>query len=88
MMNKEVVSMASDKVEALTKADILRTEKTFRWNRDLPKWTFLVNERELPARPFVLEAAGVPPNDPTNSHQAIKKLKSLGFPVRYEGKAV
>jgi hypothetical protein len=42
---------------------LVRTEKTFRWNRTLPRWTFVVNERE-------------------------KKLKSLGFPVRYEGKAV
>ncbi len=48
----------------------------------------MVNNRELPARLFVLQAADVPPNDPTNSHQAIAKLKSLGFEVRYEGKVV
>lgn len=80
--------MASDAVERLTRADILRTEKTFRWNRALPKWTVIVDQRELPARPLILDAAGVPPNDPTNSHQAVKKLKSLGFEVRYEGKTV
>jgi hypothetical protein len=80
--------VASEKVEALTKADILRTEKTFRWNRALPKWTFIINQRELPVRPFVLEAAGVPPNDSTNSHQAVAKLKSLGLEVRYQGKVV
>jgi hypothetical protein len=80
--------MASQKVEALTKADILRTEKGFKWTRQLPKWTTVVNDRELPARPFVLQAADVPPNDPTNSHQAIAKLKSLGFEVRYEGRVV
>ena len=80
--------MASEKVEALTKADILRREKSFRWNRALPKWTFVINGRELPVRPFVLEAAGVPPNDPTNSHQAVAKLKSFGLEVCYQGKPV
>ena len=80
--------MASEKVNALTKADILRTEKTFRWNRAMPKWTVIVNQRELPARPLVLQSANVPPNDPTNSHQAVAKLKSLGFEVRYEGMTV
>jgi hypothetical protein len=43
----------------------------------------IVGERELPARPLVLEAAGVPPNDPTNSHQAIEILRGLGFETRY-----
>lgn len=80
--------MASEKVEALTKSNILSAEKSFKWNRALPKWTTIANGRELPARPLVLNAAGVPPNDPTNSHQAVAKLKSLGFEVRYEGKVV
>ena len=47
----------------------------------------MVEGRELPARPLILEAAGVPPNDPTNSHQAVKILEERGFDVRYEGKA-
>jgi hypothetical protein len=47
----------------------------------------IVEGRELPARPLILEAAGVPPNDPTNSHQAVKILEDWGFEVRYEGKA-
>ncbi len=47
------------------------------------KWTVIVGERELPARPLVLEAAGVPPNDPTNSHQAVEILRRLGFETRY-----
>jgi hypothetical protein len=80
--------MPSQKVDALTKDDILRTEKNFRWTRRLPKWTTVVNNRELPVRPLVLQAADVPPNDPTNSHQAVAKLKGFGFEVRYEGKAV
>jgi hypothetical protein len=80
--------MPSEKVEALTKSDILRTERAFRWSRALPKWTVIVNGRELPVRPLVLEAAGVPPNDMTNSHRAVAILKRLGFEVRYEGKVV
>jgi hypothetical protein len=37
--------------------------------------------------PLVLDAAGVPPNDPTNSHQAIAILENLGFETRYAGKS-
>ncbi len=54
----------------------------------MPKWSVMVEGRELPARPLVLDAAGVPPNDPTNSHQAVAILKGQGFVVRYEGKTI
>ena len=80
--------MASEKVSVLTQADIMRTASGFTWSRQMPKWTVIVNRREFPARPLVLDAAGVPPNDSTNSHQAVKKLKDLGFDTRYEGKSV
>ena len=80
--------MASAKVSALTKQDIAAAAKSFQWNRQLPKWTVIVDGRELPARPLVLEAAAVPPNDPTNSHQAVAILQDRGFEVRYEGKAI
>jgi len=49
----------------------------------MPKWRVVVNGRELPARPLVLEAAGVAPNDTTNSHQAVAILENLGFEIRY-----
>jgi hypothetical protein len=67
----------------LTRAEVLRAASTLRWRRKLPKWTVVIDGRELPARPVVLTAAGVPPNDPTNSHQAVAILKSLGFETRY-----
>jgi hypothetical protein len=67
----------------LTRADILATANRFRWLRKMPKWTVIIDNRELPARPLVLEAAGVPPNDPTNSHQANAKLENHGFETRY-----
>ena len=69
----------------LTRADILRAASGFSWLRKMPKWTVVVEGRELPARPLVLEAAGVPPNDPTNSHQAVAILEGLGFETRYAG---
>jgi hypothetical protein len=72
----------------VTKQDILTAARGFQWNRQMPKWTVIVDGRELPARPLVLEAAGVPPNDPTNSHQAVAILKDRGFDVRYEGKTI
>lgn len=70
----------------LTRAEIIRTAQAFRSPRKIGKWTVVVEARELPARPLVLEAAGVPPNDPTNSHQAVAILEQLGFETRYQGK--
>ena len=67
----------------LTRAEIVHAAKNFRWTRKGAKWTVIVGDRELPARPLVLEAAGVPPNDPTNSHQAVEILRRLGFETRY-----
>ena len=80
--------MPSMPVHELTKNDIIRAASSFQWRRKMPKWTVVVERRELPARPLVLSAAGVPPNDPTNSHQAVSKLKALGFDTRYKGKSV
>jgi hypothetical protein len=67
----------------LTRADIIQAARRFRWTRKMTRWTVLVEERELPARPLVLDAAGVPPNDSTNSHQAVAILEELGFQTRY-----
>ncbi|MGB2621780.1 MAG: hypothetical protein WA857_17625 [Candidatus Acidiferrum sp.] len=69
----------------LTRSEILRAARDFEWTRKMPKWRVVVEDRELPARPLVLEAAGVPPNDPTNSHQAVAILEGLGFETRYAG---
>ena len=77
--------MPSSKVAILKREDITAAAKTFRSSRQLPKWTVIVDGQELPARPLVLRAAGVFPNDPTNSHQAIAILKDHGFEVRYQG---
>jgi hypothetical protein len=88
MNNNKEFHMANAKVSVLTKEHIASVARGFRWNRQMPKWTVIVEGRELPARPLVLEAAGVPPNDPTNSHQAVAILQDRGFVVRYQGKVV
>jgi hypothetical protein len=80
--------MPSLRVFSLTKRDITIAAKSFRWGRQLPKWSVVVEGRELPARPLVLDAAGVPPNDPTNSHQAVAILQERGFEIRYNGKTI
>lgn len=80
--------MPSPSVSVLSKEDIVLAAKRLRWTRALPKWTVLVDGREFPARPLILEAAGVPPNDPTNSHQAVAILQEKGFEVRYGGKII
>jgi hypothetical protein len=80
--------MPSARVADLTREDITAAAKTFRFDRQLPKWTVIVEGQELPARPLVLRAAGVFPNDPTNSHQAIAILKGHGFEVRYQGNPI
>jgi hypothetical protein len=80
--------MPSPRVAALRREDIAAAAKTFRSTRQMTKWSVIVEGRELPARPLVLDAAGVPPNDPTNSHQAVALLKERGFEVRYEGKTI
>jgi hypothetical protein len=67
----------------LTREEVIHAASRFRWTRKMPKWRVLVQSRELPARPLVLEAAGVAPNDPTNSHQAVAILERLGFETRY-----
>jgi len=79
--------MQSARVSALTREDITAAAGRLRSTRSA-KWTVIVEGRELPVRPLILEAAGVPPNDPTNSHQAVKLLEDRGFEVRYEGKAI
>ena len=80
--------MPNSKITALTRRDIIQAAKTFKTSRRMPKWTAIIEGKELPARPLVLEAAGVAPNDSTNSHQAVAILKDLGFETRYEGKSV
>ena len=87
MNNKMKNEMPSPRVSTLTRDDITAAAKRLHRHRPA-KWTAIIDGRELPARPLVLEAAGVPPNDPTNSHQAVAILKDFGFDVRYQGRSL
>ena len=78
--------MASTRVNALTRDQIVATAQAFRWDKKMPRWTVIVEGRELPVRPLVLTAAGVRPNDSTNSHMAVSILESLGFETRYNAR--
>ena len=75
--------MASLAIQRLEKTDVLRAAETFRPTRKLQKWVVIINGKRFPARPLLLHAAGVAPNDPTNSHQAVAKLQELGFETHY-----
>jgi hypothetical protein len=78
--------MPSEAVSRTSKDEILKTARQFRWRRQMPKWTVIIEGVELPARPLLLQAAGVAPNDPTNSHAAVAILKGHGFETRYQGR--
>ncbi len=78
--------MPSAKVAALKRQDVINAAQNLAWSKRMTKWSTVVEGKELPARPLVLHAAGVAPNDATNSHQAVAILKDLGFETRYEGK--
>ena len=80
--------MPNSEAFVLTREEILGTANTFAWNGQLPKWTVIVEGRELPTRPLVLRAARVPPNHPINLHQAVAILAERGFDVCYCGKPV
>lgn len=74
------------KIDSLTRERVNEIAKKFVWSKQLPKWTVIVEGRELPVRPLVLQAVGALPNDSTTSNAATAKLKSLGFEIRYNGR--
>ncbi len=76
----------SRKIDNLTRELVISVASKFVWTKQLPKWTVLVEGRELPVRPLVLSAVGALPNDSTTSNSATAKLKTLGFEIRYQGR--
>lgn len=76
----------SRKIDSLTRERLIEVATGFVWRKQLPKWTVIVEGRELPVRPLVLESVGALPNDSTTSNAATAKLKSLGFEIRYNGR--
>jgi hypothetical protein len=40
--------MASAKVSTLTKIEIAQAAREFRWNRQMPKWTVMIEDGNFP----------------------------------------
>ena len=76
----------SRKIDILTRELVVAFAREFVWSKRLPKWTVIVEGKELPIRPLVLQAVGALPNDSITSNAATAKLKSLGFEIRYQGR--
>jgi hypothetical protein len=72
------------RLRAITRDDVILASKTLTWNRQLPKWTVVIEGTSFPVRPLAFKAAGLFPNDPATTHQAVAVLKKLGFQVFYE----
>jgi hypothetical protein len=68
VMNKEKRHGESKSRGPHTRQDIIKAARKFQWHRQMPKWTTIVDGTELPARPLVLDAAGVPPNPGYDSY--------------------
>lgn len=74
------------RLRAITRDEVIRASKQLKWDKELPKWTVLVDGRRFPLRPLAFQAAGLLPNARSNTHNAAKVLKELGFEVFYENK--
>jgi len=72
------------RLRTITRDDVILASKTLNWNKQLPKWTVLIEGAAFPVRPLAFKAAGLFPNDPATTHQAVAVLKKLGFQVLYE----
>lgn len=83
--------MPHPRLEAVTKDDVVRISRKIQ-PRSIQKWSVVVGEREFPVKQILMEAANslqspegrVTPAD-FIAHYAVRKLKSLGFTVRYSG---
>jgi hypothetical protein len=78
--------MASQKVAALTRQDIIKAARNFRWHRQMPKWTTIADGRELPARRWYLMQRGFPRMiDPDYDSYVSSTLANFGTqPLRLE----
>jgi hypothetical protein len=83
--------MPHPRLEAVTKDNVLRVAKEIQ-PRSIQKWSVIVGDREFPVKQILMETANslhssegrVTPAD-FIAHYAVRKLKMLGFAVRYSG---
>jgi hypothetical protein len=83
---EELKEKGERRLKTLTWDEVIETSKHFKWDKQLPKWTVVIEGTQFPVRPLAFKAAGLLPNDAATTHQAVAKLKQLGFKVFYENK--
>ncbi len=71
-----------------TRDEVINAAKTFQWKGQLTDWTAIVEDQELPARPFLLKVAKAMENNSITGEEAAVILSDLGFEVRYKGAIV
>ena len=72
-------------LRSLTRESVIATAKDFAADKRAAKWNVRVEGKLYPVRPLSFKAAGLLPNDPATTHDAVAILKKLGFEVFYEG---
>lgn len=81
--------MPSPRFEALTRQDVIRAARKID-PKNIQKWSVVVDAREYPVKQLLMEAANLvesaaPRVTPADfiAHYAVRKLKKLGFTVKY-----
>jgi hypothetical protein len=81
--------MPNPRFEALTKQDVIRAARKID-PKGIQKWSALVEEDEYPVKQLLMAAANLidssaPRVTPADfiAHYAVRKLKKLGFTVKY-----
>jgi len=73
---------------ALSRAMVLMAAEDLKWNKELPKWTVLVEGKTLPLRPLARMVSHLAPHERVPTRKTVEMLKKLGFQVLYDGKPV
>ena len=83
--------MAHPRIEAVTSQAIVRVSRKLTPKR-IQKWRVVVSGREFPVKQLLMEAANsldvsAPRVTPADfvAHDAVRRLRNLGFLVKYSG---
>ena len=81
--------MPNPRFEVLTRQDVIRAARKMQ-AKEIQKWSVIVDGGEYPVKQVLMEAANLsdssaPRVTPADfiAHYAVRKLKKLGFAVRY-----
>jgi nucleoside-diphosphate-sugar epimerase len=88
-LNREVPTMPNPRFEFLTKQDVIRAARKVN-PKEIQKWSVIVDGNEYPVKQLLMESANMsdssaPRVTPADfiAHYAVRKLKKLGFTVKY-----